>query len=55
LAAIRRNADALIEPSGKASWAAIERRSGVSGVTVPGVGRFFTVDHFRPREMKRPL
>jgi hypothetical protein len=36
--AIRRNADAVIEPSGKANCAATSRRNGVVGVTDPGVG-----------------
>jgi hypothetical protein len=43
-AIIRLKAGPVIDPSGKASWAAIERRSGVSGLTVSGSG-FFTVDH----------
>jgi len=48
LTAIRRNAEAVIEPSGKANCAATSRRNGVVGVTVPGAGRFFTVDHSAP-------
>jgi hypothetical protein len=48
LAAIRRNAEAVIEPSGKANCAATSGRNGVVGVTVPGAGRFFTVDHSAP-------
>jgi hypothetical protein len=37
-AASRRNPDAVIEPSGKASAAAISNRRGVSGVTFSGGG-----------------
>jgi hypothetical protein len=40
LAINRRKAGAPIEPSGKASWAAVSRRSGVVEVTVSGAGRF---------------
>jgi len=38
VATIRRNAEAVIEPSGKANCAATSRRNGVVGVTAPGVG-----------------
>jgi hypothetical protein len=38
----------VIEPSGKANCAATSRRNGVVGVTAPGAGRFFTVDHSAP-------
>jgi hypothetical protein len=44
----RRREAADIELSGKANWAATSRRNGVVGVTVPGAGRFFTVDHSAP-------
>jgi hypothetical protein len=38
VAIIRRNAEAVIEPSGKANCAATSRRNGVVGVIAPGVG-----------------
>jgi hypothetical protein len=37
-ATMRRNAEALIEPSGKASLAATFKRSAVVGVTAAGAG-----------------
>jgi hypothetical protein len=38
VAAIRRNAEAVIEPSGKANRAATSKRNGVDGPTAPGAG-----------------
>jgi hypothetical protein len=37
-----RNADTVIEPSGKANFAAISKRKGVVGVTVSGLGKLIT-------------
>jgi hypothetical protein len=38
VAAMRRNAEAVIEPSGKANCAATSKHSAVVGVTVPSAG-----------------
>jgi hypothetical protein len=53
--AIRRSAAPVIEPSGKAIWAAISNRSGVVGVTVPGAGgrRLLPVILRRPEKFRQ--